>query len=129
MRRQQGMTFLGMIFIALFVVIVAIFTMKIIPLYIDNYNVKRAVNALNHVSSEHFSQDMQINTKKVRTTLMNQLYINGVSDVKAKDIVIEPISYKQFKVVINYQAKANLFANVSMVIDFKIDKEVDINAP
>lgn len=129
MRRMRGITLSGMLFTAVLVVIVAIFIMKIAPVYYNNYEVKQAVSALGKVSTDRFSHDMSYNSQQIRRILVNQFYIDNVEGIKPKDIVIKPINYKEFQVIIDYEVKKQVFGNISILVHFKIDQKVEINAP
>ena len=98
MRRVQGMSLTGMLFIAVGVIILAVLFMKVTPIYIKHYQVKQAVNSLSKISSDRFSHDMAYNMRQIRTSLMNQFYIDSV-DIKPKEMVIKPISYKKFRII------------------------------
>ena len=129
MRRIQGMTFSGMLVIGAVVVVIAIFAMKITPIYLGHYQVEQAVSNLKDVSSERFTHDMAYNAHQIRRTLMNQFYIDNVVGIKPKNIVIKPISYKKFQINIDYNVEKKMIANISILVHFKVDQEVEINAP
>ncbi|WP_367606403.1 DUF4845 domain-containing protein [Legionella sp. W05-934-2] len=129
MRRMQGMTLTGMLVSAALVVIFAIFIMKVAPIYYNNYKVKNAVSALTNISSERFSHDMSYNSDQIRRILINQFYIDSVISIKPSNIVIKPINYNTFNIKIDYEVKEKMFANISLLVHFKVEQEVNINAP
>jgi hypothetical protein len=126
---MQGMTLTGMLVSAALVVIFAIFIMKVAPIYYNNYKVKNAVSALTNISSERFSHDMSYNSDQIRRILINQFYIDSVISIKPSNIVIKPINYNTFNIKIDYEVKEKMFANISLLVHFKVEQEVNINAP
>lgn len=129
MRRIQGMTLSGMLVVAAIVVILIIFVMKIAPIYYNNYQVKQAVASLSDVSSDRFTHDMASNAEQIRRILVNQFYIDNVVDIKPKNIVIKPLNYKEFQITIEYRVERRMIGNISVLVRFKVEQEVEINAP
>ena len=86
MRKQQGVTFIGVILLAATIVILGVLIMRIVPVYIQNYEVKSSINALNNMRNE----DMTFDAESLKQKLMNQFYINGIEAIKPDNVTIVP---------------------------------------
>lgn len=126
--RQQGITLIGMLMTLATVVVMGILLMRVLPIYIENYEVKHAVRSLATLPASNFSMNTQANVQLLRTKLMNQLYISGIDAITPKNIQIKSKGVKQYDVTIAYIAKRVLVGNVSIVIDFKVNKEINVGS-
>lgn len=124
--RQQGMTLIGMLFTLATVVVLGIIAMRVIPIYIENYEVKHSIRSLATLPPGNFSMNTQSNVHVLKTKLMNQLYISGVETISRKDVTITPKSATQYEVSIDYTAKRPLVGNISILVDFKEREEINI---
>ena len=127
LNKQQGITLIGMLFTLATVVVIGIAIMRVVPIYIENYEVRHSVDSLAGLPKSNFSMNAQANVHLLRTKLMNQLYISGIEAVKRKDVRITPKSATVYEINIEYLAKRTLISNVSILIDFKVNKEIDIS--
>ncbi len=85
MRRQAGMTLIGMMMLAAVGGFLAYAALRVAPLYIEYYTVE---SALQSVAEE--ARMEKLSSPEVRTRFDKVLDVNGITVVSARDLVIEP---------------------------------------
>ncbi|HAT8211072.1 TPA: DUF4845 domain-containing protein, partial [Legionella pneumophila] len=90
MRKQQGMTLIGMLFTAVVVVMAGIFVMRVVPVYIQHYSILHSVKSLNSMSVSSLSGDPLTDVATLRESVTKRLDINGIEDLKPGQLVITP---------------------------------------
>lgn len=126
MKQQQGMTFLGMIMVMAGIIIIAVMGMRIVPVLIDNYQIKSSIKSLETLDANSLSEDTTANVQILKDKLMNQLYINGFGDIKADQVVITPTVPGTYSVTIKYVVVKVLAYNMSLLFDFNNAEEVTV---
>jgi hypothetical protein len=128
MHKHQGITLIGMLLTMAIIIIAGVFTMRVVPVYIQYYEVTNSMQALDKIPATEFSSDPAANGAILRTKLLNQLYVNSIESISPEQIVIEPNGENKFKLSIKYKVIRPLVANVSLLFDFNAYQEVDISA-
>ena len=109
--RQRGMSLLGLIFTAFVVFFIAILLMKVVPLYLADQKI---------TSIFHQLKDFSGDRREIVATIDKQLDINEIDDrFSAKDFKIQPAGNGGYNVTFNYEGRAAIFGNLSIVADFK----------
>jgi hypothetical protein len=117
MKRQRGVTFVGMVFIAGLIVFGAIVGIKLIPAYIEYATI------VNHLRELGNSADGKGTPKEVQSAFAKRAQIDDIQSVSPTDLEV----IKEGNAVVltlNYSTKIPLFGNLSACIDF-----VATNAP
>lgn len=125
MKNQQGMTLIGMLFVAAVIVFCAILAMKIIPAYIENYTVVSSAKALNKLPQGERNGPPSIVRRVLMEKLNNQLYVNGIVGLGRKNIRMK-LNNKIYVIQIDYEKRVPLFANLTLLIHF--NDTVNVNA-
>ena len=112
MKRQRGVTFVGMVFIAGLIVFVAIIGLKLIPAYIEYAIV---VNHLREISRSPEARGAS--PKDIQTMFSKRAQIDAIDVVKGSDIEVEKEG-DQVILRAAYSTKIKLFGNLSACIDF-----------
>jgi len=108
--RQRGMSLIGLFIAALAIFFAAILVMKIVPMYLTDQKISSIFKQL---------KDFTGSPREIRDTIDKQLDINEIDNqYHAKDFKITPAG-NGYRVVFNYQAKAGIVGNLSVVADFK----------
>lgn len=107
--RQSGMTLIGLIMYAFIAFFVAILLMKVVPLYLTDQKITSIFTQL-----KNFHGDPQ----EIRSTIDKQLDINEIDNITSKDFKITPLG-NGFKVVYNYEGRADIVGNLSIVASFE----------
>jgi hypothetical protein len=111
-KRQQGLTFISILFILGFIGFVVLLTLKIVPIYLDHSKVKSALEALKETPDLSSKGEYEI-----RDSLTKRFNINYVTDVTKDDITI--VKHGGYvKVDIEYETIVKLFGNLSVLAEF-----------
>ena len=115
-RKQGGMTMLGFL-ITLSVVILFLFCgMKIVPMYIEYYSVKKALASIaNEQSASATSKD------KIRGLFSRSLEIDYVKIIKPEMLKIETTD-SGYNLVVDYERREELVANLDVVGRFHAEQ-------
>lgn len=128
MQKQKGLTLIGMLLTMSTIIIMGIVIIRVVPVYLENYEVVRSMQTLNTLPAADFSTDPEMNANILRTKLLNQLYVNSIESITPEQIKMTPDDYGNFQVAIKYQVTKPLVANVSLLFDFDLSQEVKISA-
>jgi hypothetical protein len=110
-QRQRGISLLGLIMILFVLVVVGIFSLKLIPAYIEFYKAQAAIEAI----AADRSKTSSVN--EVRKAFDARATIDDITTVKAADL---EITKDGADVVIgfSYRKEVPLFGNVGLFVDF-----------
>ena len=111
-RQQSGMTPM-----ATFVIIVVVgfgvyLALKIVPLYLEYFNVASSINSL--------KDDPDLNAKstsKIRQLIRKRFEVNDVKRVTSQDVKIKK-SGGEVIVIVQYEARVSIVANIDLVASF-----------
>jgi Domain of unknown function (DUF4845) len=112
MNTQRGMGFAGVLAMLVGIVILAILGMKLVPAYLEYFNIKKAVTAI--TSSGELRN---ATVADVRKAFELRQAIDDFTSVGPKDIEITKDG-NEVVVSFAYERRIPLFSNVSVVIDF-----------
>lgn len=112
MRKQQGATIVGMLFIAGLVVAGAILAAKLAPAYIEFMSVKKILNTM------ATSGDLKaMSPKELQDSFFKRADIDNIRNVKPEDVTVARDG-NQASLTVEYSVKVPVAANVSAVMDF-----------
>jgi hypothetical protein len=117
LRQQTGLTPLATIALLVLVGFIVFLTLKLVPLYLEYFNVVSSVNSL--------EQDPDISRKStaaVRDLLARRFEINDVKHVTAKDAKITRSGGKT-SVEIEYEARTSIIGNIDLIASFQKQAE------
>ncbi len=112
MKKQKGITFVGMLLVAGMLFFVALIGMKIVPAYIEFFSVKKVITAM---SNDSEVQNMSV--KEVRNSFDKRAVIDNITAVKGEDLEISKEDGSTV-VIAQYAVKTPLFGNLSACMDF-----------
>ena len=107
--RQSGMTLIGLIMYAFIAFFVAILLMKVVPLYLTDQKITSIFTQL-----KNFHGD----PREIRSTIDKQMDINEIDNITSKDFKITPMGSGSH-VVYNYEGRADIVGNLSIVASFE----------
>ncbi len=116
LRRQAGMTTLGLLILIVFVGLFAFAAIRLSPVYL---NYMKVVGVVNSVVEEFDTTGA--NRADIMRSISRRFDIESVAEIRAKDVTVKPVG-NGFEVVAAYSHKTPFIANVSFVVDF--DKRV-----
>ena len=124
MRKQHGMTFIGLVLIIAAGIFVAIIGIKITPAYIEFSSVK---NLIKKIGAEPALADMS--PKDIAAEFDKGADIAYVKVVTSKDLVIEKGESGRPVVSVDYQQVVPIIANVSALLDFSASTQSSSKKP
>ena len=116
MRKQQGVSLMGLIMILFVVVVVGIFSLKLIPAYMEFYKIKAAVEAIAADKSKSSS------VNEIKKAFQARSAIDDIESVKADDLEITKDG-GQVVIGFGYRKEVALGGNVGLFVDFKGDSK------
>ena len=108
-RSQRGVTLIGLMLLLFIVILLALFSFKLIPVYIDFYTAKKAINVV--------AREKQGSTAaEIRRSFELRSAIDEIK-VKPSDLEITKDG-NELVIGFAYRKEVPLFANVGLYIDF-----------
>ena len=117
-RKQSGMTMLGFLITLSVVILLAYCAMKIVPMYIEFYSVKKALASIaNEQDASNASKE------KIRSMFARHLTIDYVKIIKPEMLKIDSTD-AGYNLVVEYERREELFANLDVVGKFHAEQAV-----
>ena len=111
-KRQQGLTFISLVFILGLIAFFVLLGLKIGPIYLDH---SKVVNALAEIEKTPNIEEMT--EAEIRDSLTKRFNINYVYDVSQDDITIT--KYQDYlRVAIEYEVVKKIAGNLSVLVEF-----------
>jgi hypothetical protein len=111
---QQGLGWFGFLILCGAIAFVAMTTMTVLPMYLNQMNVTRAVHAV--AKSGNIGSAAQ-----ARSALQHYWDVDYMSnDLQPKDVILKRTDKGRF-LSYDYEARGHLFYNIYVVIDFSED--------
>jgi len=114
MRKQNGMSFLGLVIVLAAVLSVVLAGVKIVPAYIEFMSVKKVMK---RIANEPSLNDMS--KKEITEEFDKGANVSYVSVVTGKDLQINKDANGKTVVTVEYQVVKPLAGNLSALMDFK----------
>ena len=111
-KRQQGLTFISLVFVLGFIATIVLLALKIGPIYLDHGKVVSALAEMEKTPDIEKQSEAQI-----RDSLNKRFNMNYVYDVTQDDITITKQS-DYLKVAIEYEVVKPLVGNLSALVEF-----------
>ena len=112
-KRQQGLTFISLVFVLGLLAFFVLLVLKIGPIYLDHYKVAGTLAELEDTADIEKKSEAEI-----RDTLSKRFNINYVDDVTQDDITITK-GGNYLKVVVEYEVARKIVGNLSVLVQFK----------
>ncbi len=106
--KQRGMTFWGTLIVLAAVLLVGMVGLKTLPAYLEFNSIRSAIKK---IGKEDLSQKTQ---REVAAEFDRQATIDNMDSVKGADLALN-----NGVVSVAYQKEIPLFANISLLLDFK----------
>lgn len=114
---QQGMGFLSWVITICLAGFIVLLMLHLIPIYIENYNVKASLKALNEDTNVSMSKATVPMDVLLKQTLMKHFLINGVSSAGVNSITVTRAA-NGMQVEVVYDAKTHIVGNIDAVCHF-----------
>lgn len=113
LKQQRGVTFGGFIMVAAIFISVSIFSMKLIPAYMENGKIQKALDAIVHDPAMQAATIPEIKDSFYKRAMT----MDNVTAVTMEDLVISKDNGK-LSISASYSAKIPLAGNVSLLVEF-----------
>lgn len=111
-RRQQGLTFISLVFVLGFIAFFVLLGLKIGPIYLDH---SKVVSALEEIKKN--SDIEQQSEAEIRDSLRKRFNMNYVNDVTQDEIKIT--KYQDYlRVAVEYEVVKEIAGNLSVLVEF-----------
>jgi hypothetical protein len=110
-RKQNGLTLIGFVFVLSFAIFIAFIGMKIGPIYMEYFSV---VSAMDGVASERGSA--RLSPYDIRVKVLNRLYVSYSENVKEQHIKLTRGNGVNLRVA--YEVRKPVIGNLDVVAKF-----------
>jgi hypothetical protein len=117
-RKQQGMTLIGMVIVAMIAGIFVLAAIRLVPVYLEYMKIDSSLDAM-----KRDLDGSNAGPGQIRTSLERRFDIEGVRNLTSKDVVIERTA-NGYRVQADYEGRTPFIANVYFLVDF--DKSVEV---
>ncbi len=118
LRKQQGLSLIGVAILAFLIIFFGLITVKMSGKYFDHYTLNKMIEtSLEGQTSSRFSET-EFKDRLSKNLGINQIQMNLKEDLKV-DKRKNPI-----KIVLDYEKRVHLFANVDVVMMFHEEYEL-----
>jgi hypothetical protein len=117
-KHQAGMTAIGWMIMIVLVGFLAIFFIKLVPVYIESFTVRSVITGLGKEAGGDFST-----VQNVREAIDRRFSINSVTSVEANEVIIEP-SEAGFSLSLDYEVRVPFVYNIELVAKFSEQGQV-----
>lgn len=111
-QKQQGITMIGILFIAMMLIFVAIVVMKLVPAYVEYIAIKKVFSAM---VADPQLQDAK--PSQIRESYVRRSGIDNITSLTADDLVISR-DHGQLILSAKYHVEKPVYDNVGIYIDF-----------
>ena len=118
-KKQNGITLIGFIFVLSFAIFISYIGMKIGPIYMEYYSV---VSAMNGVASERGSANLS--PYDIRVRVLNRLYVSYSAE-NVKEQHIKLVRRNGVNLRIAYEVRKTVIGNLDVIAKF--DKSVRLS--
>ena len=108
--RQKGITAIGMVIILALVAFFALLTLRLVPIYMENFTVSSHLNTL-----AEDSETKSLSDRDILSTLKKRFYIDDVKNVTEDNIFIDHEGGKT-TITIEYEVRAPIFGNIDVAV-------------
>jgi Tfp pilus assembly major pilin PilA len=114
MKKQQGLSFVGFIIVAMAVAMALITAFKVVPTYVEYFNVQQALASV-------AKQNNGATTQVIKEAYARHADISNISAVKPEDLIITQVGGRTV-IRADYEKVVPLVANVSFLFQFEVEK-------
>lgn len=114
---QRGLTMFGFLFVVMILVMIAILGMKLVPAYIEFFEVKKILSTIGKESDLKSKSNAEI-----RDDFMKRANVGYVTVVKPEDLAIDRRSGAPV-ITAEYAFRTKLVGNISLVVDFSASSD------
>jgi len=111
-KRQRGLGLWGWLFVLGTIGFVALITLQLVPIYLAELSIQRVVKS---TAQDPANSNAPIQT--LRANMKTRWDVEGITTLSPNDVTLERFGAGR-ALVYDYEARAELFANISLVVHF-----------
>ena len=112
-RKQQGLSLSSLLVWATIITIIAIFSMKVVPVYLEHSVIEKNLTAIvNDVNAGN------LDVNQIRMSFSKYAQIDNIKSINGQDIILDR-EHGRVNLSAKYTSKIPLIANISLLIDFE----------
>lgn len=115
MKKQRGLSLIGLILIGGLLVFVVLLGLKVLPLYIEYYAISRNIKEL------ATSQEAR-SIREIQFGFDNRATVDDITSVQGRDLDINK-NGNTFSIAVSYERRVQLFRNVSLLFNFDVSSD------
>jgi hypothetical protein len=112
MRKQRGLSLIGLLLVSGLLVLLALIGFKVLPAYVEYLAVKKAVTDIARAPETRGGQ-----VRDVQMAFDRRAQIDDITSIRGQDLEINKLG-DGFEIIATYSVQVPLFGNVSACIDF-----------
>jgi hypothetical protein len=112
-KRQRGLGLWGWIFVLATIGFVSMVTLQLVPIYLAELSIQRVVKT---TASDPGLSSAQL--PEIRASMKTRWDVEGITTLDPKDVKLERFGQGR-ALAYDYEARAELFYNVSLVVHFE----------
>ena len=117
LRRQRGIGFIGLIFIFAVAAVVLLLGLKLVPVYIEFFSVKKVISAMGK------SEEAKTGTvAEIRKSFSRRAVIDNIQAVTGDDLEVTKEGGETI-IVAAWQHKVALFTGYTLLVDFSVSSK------
>jgi len=120
--KQQGLTFIGLIFVLALIGMIVLSALKVVPIYMEHFAVQTSVESI--IDDPKLKS---LTVREIKILLHKKLNINGVTSVNSGDAKIRK-SGGEIAFSLEYEVRKDYIGNIDIVLSFSDEFNVDLNA-
>lgn len=126
-KQQNGLTFIGLVFVLSFIAIVVVFVLRLFPLYNEKFQIEAAMQTV--VSQPDAAKR---NITETRGAFMRALAVTNINRFNSQNLkdhvnIIKPAKSGEPPILhVKYDATNKLFADIQLLLSF--DKQLPMSA-
>jgi hypothetical protein len=117
--KQQGISFLGMLFVGALIALLAITAIRIVPAYTEFMTVEKVLKAMQK------DPLATMTPKEIKTSFDKRASIDYITVVNSEDLTIERTDSGATVLSIEYQVVKPIIGNVSVLLDFSAHSDAN----
>ena len=112
MVKQNGLSFIGLLFLVVIAGFIVLLVLKLVPVYIEDWEIRKVLTEITQVPEFH-----DLTARQIRESFAKRAGIDNITRVHADDLNIASDN-GNVTVGVDYSVKVPIIANVSVCIDF-----------
>jgi hypothetical protein len=118
LKKQRGMTAMGWLMVLFLIGFFALLAMKLVPIYLENYQVRTVLDSL-----KEEALITEKSTRQIWNMVERRLDVNELRSIKRKHVKITK-GPGTVKIVIAYNVRKNMAGNLDIIATFNNDIEL-----